>query len=62
MPGEDIPKTRCAREEGRIKMSGTIGGELYRMRMLFGTLSGRTTTAATEEGGTREDISCEHPP
>ena len=43
MRGEDIPKTRCAREEGRIKMTGTIGEELYRMGMLFGTLSCRTT-------------------
>ena len=43
MRGGDIPKTRCAREEGRTKMTSTIREELYRIGMLFTTLSGRTT-------------------
>ena len=42
MRGDDIPEKRCAREEARIKMTSTIDGELYRIRMLFSTLSGRT--------------------
>ena len=46
MLGEDIPKTRCAREEGRIKMTRTIGKELY--RMLFST--GLVARPGTEEG------------
>ena len=43
MRGKDIPKMRCAWEAGRTKMTSTINEELYRIEMLFGTLSGRTT-------------------
>ena len=60
MRGEDIPKTRCAREEDRIKMTSTIGEYLYRIGMLSITSSGRATR--DRGGGTREDISVEHLP
>ena len=62
MRGWDIPKTRCAREEGRIKMTRTIGEELHRIGMLFSTFTGRTTRdrGRGNEGETREDISVEH--
>ena len=61
MRGENISKTRCAREEGRIKIkTGTVSEDLYRIGMSFSSLSGCTTR--DRRGGTREDIFVEHLP
>ena len=42
MGGEGIPKTRCAREEGRVEVSSTICEKLNRIGMLSNTLPGCT--------------------